>query len=119
MQTGRLFRLAAIAWLVTALTRLVLAVVGEGPTSVESSAAALAVGAAVGIAVAALLWLRPVRSSAIAATLVGFYAVVGLAYAPLVGLQAWFVALSATGLVAFVLSVACWVATRRPPVRDG
>jgi len=64
-----------------------------------------------------LLWRRPIRSSAILACALGLYAVVGLAYAPLIGPQPWFIALSAIGVVAFALSAVAFFASRRP--RDG
>jgi Na+/proline symporter len=111
-QRERIFRIAAIAWLVTAIVRIVFAVTGTGPPDRSLSMAGYLVGALLGIAVAALLWLRPTRGSAIVACALGLYAVVGLAYAPMIGLQTWFVVLSATGIVAFVASVVAFFASR-------
>ena len=116
MQRGRVFRMAAIAWLVTAIARVVVAVVPTGPADSSVSVPASLIGAAFCAAVAALLWFRPTRSSAIVAIALGLYAVAGLAYAPLIGLQPWFVLLSGTGLVAFALSVAAFLVSRRAPV---
>lgn len=111
MQAGRLFRQAAIAWLLTAIARILVAVLGTGLTGLESSPVALAIGATVGIVVAGLLWVRPGRGSAIVATLLGLYAALGLAYAPIVGPQPWFIVLTGTDLIALVLSAACWRAS--------
>ena len=112
MQTARIFRLAASAWLLTAIARLVLAVVGMEPTGLEGSPLALGMGAAIGLAVARWLWVRPGRGIAIAATFLGVYAAIGVLYAPVIGPQPWFILLASTGLVAFALSGACWWTSR-------
>ena len=111
----RTFRIAALAWLVTAGIRVAFAILQIGPEGPGGSLGAYLVGATVGVAVAALLWLRPTRASAIVACALGFYAVVGLAYAPLIGPQPWFIALSLVGIVAFALSVAAFFASRPRP----
>lgn len=116
-QRERVFRIAAIAWLVTAVVRVVFAILRIGPPDPSLSLGAYSIGALLGVGVAALLWRRPTRASAILASAFGFYAVVGLAYAPLIGPQLWFLVLSATGIVAFVLSVVAFFASRPRPGR--
>ena len=113
-QPDRIFRIAAIAWLVAAVARVDLFAFQSGPSGSGVPPASYLVGAILGVGVAALLWRRPTRSSAIVASAIGSYAIVGLAYAPLIGPQTWFVILSATGIVAFVLSVVAFFASRTP-----
>ena len=117
MTTDNLFRAAAVAWIVTALARVAIAVGGLGPAgaSPATTLVTAAGGVAVGLAGAWLLWTRRNRRSAIITSAFGFYAVLAIAYLPLVGLQPWFVLLFATGLLAFVLSLACLAATWRQP----
>lgn len=115
MPTSPLFRAAAIAWALTAVARVLIAVFGIGPVSGTGTFVATTGGVAVGLTGAWLLWTRPDRRSAIITSLFGFYAVVGIAYLPLIGLQSWFVILIVTGVLAFTLSIACLVATWRQP----
>ncbi|HEX2755605.1 MAG TPA: hypothetical protein VHM48_09085 [Candidatus Limnocylindrales bacterium] len=114
MQTDRLFRITAIAWLATAVARVALAAVQAGTPGPGVSPVAFAIGAGAGLLVAGLLWFRPGRGSAIAACAFGLFAVVGIAYLPFIGFQPWFIVLSLADLIAFVLSVVCLFATRRP-----
>ena len=113
MQTHTAFRAAAIAWLATAIARIGVGVLGAGPAGGGVAPLTLGLGAVLGLAVAAWLWLRPGRSSAFGAILLGFYAVAGIAYAPLIGLQPWFIVFAGTGLVAFALSIVAYLTTRR------
>lgn len=87
-----------------------------GFRSVSGGSLALSlVGAAVALAVAAFLWLRPGRGSAIAATAFGFYVVPSLTFIPLIGTPPWFLVLAVLGFAAFGLSIACLWTTRRRP----
>lgn len=117
MPTINLFRVAAIAWLLTAVARVLIAVLGIGTASGTGTFVATVGGVAVGLTGAWLLWTRPDRRSALITALFGFYAVAGIAYLPLIGLQSWFVILIVTAVLAFVLSIACLAATwrQRPP----
>ncbi|MBA2718294.1 MAG: hypothetical protein H0U52_03475 [Chloroflexi bacterium] len=116
MPTSRLFRAAAIAWFLTAAARVLVAVLRIGPASETGTFVSTLGGVAVGVTGAWLLWTRPDRRSAIITTLFGFYAVLGIAYLPLIGLESWFIVLIGTGVLAFVLSLACLiVAWRQPP----
>lgn len=119
MRTDGLFRAAAIAWFVAAIARIVLDVSGLGPPGLDSieSIVLAAISVGIGVGVGGLLLWRPGRGSAVVASAFGLYAALGVAYAPLIGPQAWFVILVATGLVAFVLSVACLVRSWRAPSR--
>ena len=115
MPTSRLFRAAAMAWLLTAVARVLIAVLRIGPASEAGTFVSTLGGVAVGVTGAWLLWTRPDKRSAIITTLFGFYAVLGIAYLPLIGLESWFMVLIATGILAFVLSLACLVVTWRQP----
>ena len=117
MSTANLFRATAIAWIVTALARVSIAVAGMAPTNVSPSTTLVtaAGGVAVGLAGAWLLWTRRNRRSAVITSAFGFYAVLGIVALPRVGPDPWFVILFATGVLAVVLSLACLAATWRQP----
>ncbi len=117
MQTDRVFRLAAIAWFATVVARVLVVLLQLGPAGTDLGSLVLgsAIGAALGLIVAWLLWTKPTRRNAWIASIFGIYAVIGVLYAPLIGPQPWFILLTACGLVAFILSIACLVVTRRAP----
>ena len=106
-------RIAAAAWLVAGLARIVLALTGTGPDGPDGAVSSYAIGIVLSLAVAGWLWLRPGRGSTLGAVILGVYAVIGFLYYPIVGPQPWFLVLSLTGLAAFVLSLAAAIAVRR------
>ncbi len=115
MSESRLFRLAAAAWFLTVAARAVLVILGVGPTggTLGGSIGTYGLGAVVGLVVGWLHWVRPGLQTALIGTAFGLLSVAGLAYLPFIGPEPWFLLLSATGLLAFGLSVACLVAARR------
>lgn len=115
MREARLFRLAASAWFLTAAARALLVVLSLGKIAdvPGESAGAFAIGIVIGLLVGWAHWAHPVPATALVGVAFGFYAVVGIVYIPLVGTPPWFILLSVTGLVAFGLSLACLVVSRR------
>jgi hypothetical protein len=111
-----LFQLAAVAWIAGGIARPLMYVTGTfGFASAPgASLPAAMVGAAVGVAVGAFLWLRPGRGSAVAGVLFGFYVVPSLLVVQFVGTPPWLIVLTILGLAALALSVACLWQTRRP-----
>jgi hypothetical protein len=110
-----LFQLAAVAWIAGAIARPLMYVTGTfGFASTPgASLPAAMVGAAVGVAVGAFLWLRPGRGSALAGVLFGFYVIPTLLLAQVLGTPPWLIVLAIFGIAAFALSAACLWQTRR------
>lgn len=116
MQSATLFRVAAIAWLGTAVARVLLLAIGAGPPPAEGggSTAAFLVGAVFGVALAWLHWTRPEPRTAAIGAAFGFYTMLAVLYLPLVGVPPWFIVTLVTGAIALALSGLCFLATRRP-----
>ncbi len=116
MQSVTLFRVAAIAWLGTAVARVLLVVVGAGPVSSagDGSMSAFLIGAVFGVALAWLHWTRPEPRTAAIGAAFGLYTMLAILYLPLVGVPPWFAVTLATGAIALGLSALCFLATRRP-----
>jgi len=115
VQPATLFRVAAIAWLGTAVARVLLLAVGAGPPPAEGgSTTAFLVGAVFGVALAWLHWTRPEPRTAAIGGAFGLYTMLAILYLPLVGVPLWFVVTLVTGAIAMALSGLCFLATRRP-----
>ncbi len=109
-----LFSLTALAWFLGALARPVMYLTDAFSygTAPGASLASNLVGAAVGLAVGAALWLRPGRGSALAGVLFGFYILPTLLLVQIIGTPPWLIVLAALSVLTLVLSVACLWRTR-------
>jgi hypothetical protein len=112
--TNTLFRLTALAWFLGALARPVMFLTDafSYSTAPGASLASNLVGAAVGLAVGAALWLRPGRGAAVAGVLFGLYIVPTLLLLQIIGTPPWLIVLAGLSVLALVLSVACLWMTR-------
>ena len=114
---GTMFRPAALAWVAVGLATLLYGVSGPHDGDGMLLASSL-IGGALSFAVAAAMWHRRGRGSAVAGVLLGLLDLPSLLYIPL--LPGWYAIPSALALVALVLSAMClWQSRGTRDAGDG